>query len=170
MIVLAYFGISIQNVMHRQGDRSRRIPPGGPNSQFCVLLWYFMVTEWKCAKTSPQTLATKELGVVSWQCIVWQFLFRPKQHDCRPISLFPRLKITLKGRHFDTVVMMEAELQAVLNSLTEHVFQDAFKNGRSTGNGANTRCILWGWWWPIGPELVFDRMAAPVPEIMDDSL
>jgi hypothetical protein len=54
-----------------------------------------------------------------------------KKHDCRPhppfFSLFPRLKIKLKGRHFDTIEVMEAESQAVLNSLTEHDFQDAFK-------------------------------------------
>jgi hypothetical protein len=29
---------------------------------------------------------------------------------------------------------IEAESQAVLNTLTEHDFQDAFKNGRSAGN------------------------------------
>jgi hypothetical protein len=46
------------------------------------------------------------------------------------------LKIKLKYRHFDTVEAIEAETQAVLNSLTEHDFQDAFKNGRSAGNGA----------------------------------
>jgi hypothetical protein len=34
--------------------------------------------------------------------------------------LFPRLKIKLKGRHFDTIEVMEAESQAVLNILTEH--------------------------------------------------
>jgi hypothetical protein len=33
-------------------------------------------------------------------------------------SLFPRLKIKLKGRHFDTIELMEAELQVVLNTLT----------------------------------------------------
>jgi hypothetical protein len=38
-------------------------------------------------------------------------------------SLFPRLK----GRHFDTTEVMEAESQVVLNTLTEHFFQDAFK-------------------------------------------
>jgi hypothetical protein len=47
-------------------------------------------------------------------------------------SLFPRLKIKLKGRHFDIIEMIEA----VLNTLTEHDFQDAFKHGKSTGNGA----------------------------------
>jgi hypothetical protein len=42
-------------------------------------------------------------------------------------SLFPRLKIQLKDRHFDRIDVMEAESQAVLKSLTEHDFQDSFK-------------------------------------------
>jgi hypothetical protein len=46
------------------------------------------------------------------------------------------LKIKLKSRHYDTTEVMEAESQVVLNSLTEHDFQEAFKNGRSAGNGA----------------------------------
>jgi hypothetical protein len=41
-------------------------------------------------------------------------------------SRFPRLKIKLKGRHFDTTEAIEAESQAVLNTLTEHDFQDGF--------------------------------------------
>jgi hypothetical protein len=36
--------------------------------------------------------------------------------------LFPRLK----GRHFDTIEVMEAESQAVMNTLREQNFQDAF--------------------------------------------
>jgi hypothetical protein len=43
------------------------------------------------------------------------------------LSLFPGLKINLKGRHFDTVEVIETELQEVVNSLTEHNFQDAFQ-------------------------------------------
>jgi hypothetical protein len=39
-------------------------------------------------------------------------------------SLFPWLKIKLKGRYFDTVEVIEADLQAVLNTLAEHDFQD----------------------------------------------
>jgi hypothetical protein len=31
------------------------------------------------------------------------------------------------GRHFDTFEVIEAESQAVLNTLTEHDFQDVFK-------------------------------------------
>jgi hypothetical protein len=42
-------------------------------------------------------------------------------------SVFHRLKIKLKGRHFDTIKVIEAESQAVLNTLTEHDFQDAFE-------------------------------------------
>jgi hypothetical protein len=36
------------------------------------------------------------------------------------------LKIKLKGRHFGTTEVMEAESQAVMNTLTEQDFQDAF--------------------------------------------
>jgi hypothetical protein len=32
--------------------------------------------------------------------------------------------------------MIQAESQAVMNTLTQHEFQDAFKNGRSTENSA----------------------------------
>jgi hypothetical protein len=42
------------------------------------------------------------------------------------IFLVPRLKIKLKGNHFDAIEVIEAESQAVLNTLTEHDFQDAF--------------------------------------------
>jgi hypothetical protein len=42
-------------------------------------------------------------------------------------SLFPQLKIKLKGRHFDTTEVNEAESQVVLNTLTEYKFQDTFK-------------------------------------------
>jgi hypothetical protein len=42
-------------------------------------------------------------------------------------SLFPRLKINLKGSHFDTIEVMETELQGVLNTLTERNFQDTSK-------------------------------------------
>jgi hypothetical protein len=50
--------------------------------------------------------------------------------DYRPqppyFSPFPRLKLKPKGHHFDTTEVIEAESQAVLNTLTEHDFQDAF--------------------------------------------
>jgi hypothetical protein len=44
-----------------------------------------------------------------------------------PSFLFPRLKIKLEGRHFDTVEVIETESQAILSILPEHEFQDAIK-------------------------------------------
>jgi hypothetical protein len=49
--------------------------------------------------------------------------------------LFPRLKIKLKGCHYDTTNLIKAGSQAVLNMHTDHDFQDVFKNGRSAWNG-----------------------------------
>jgi hypothetical protein len=53
-------------------------------------------------------------------------------------SLFAALKIKLRDRHFDTIEVMEAELQAVLNTLTKwqkllerciHTERDYFEDG-----------------------------------------
>jgi hypothetical protein len=79
-------------------------------------------------------LATNELAVLSQQLAVSYFLlhhalnlFYQKQHDCRPppillFSLSSIEKKKLKGRHFDTTELIEAESQAVLTVLTEHDF------------------------------------------------
>jgi ribosomal protein L12E/L44/L45/RPP1/RPP2 len=67
------------------------------------------------------------------------------------------LKIKLKGRHFDTIRVIEAESQAVLNTLKEHDIQDVFKK-MAEALGMVHMCGS------------FDQMAAPVPEIMDGSL
>jgi hypothetical protein len=40
------------------------------------------------------------------------------------------------SRHFDTIEVIKAELQVVLNILTEQDFQYAFTFGRSAENGA----------------------------------
>jgi hypothetical protein len=53
-------------------------------------------------------------------------------------SLFPRLKIKLKSRHFNTTEVTEAELQAVLDTLTQHYFHDALKIWQKR----RERCIL----------------------------
>jgi hypothetical protein len=47
----------------------------------------------------------------------------PYSPDWTPSNFFPRLK----RNQFDTNEEIEAESQAVLNRLTEHDFQDAFK-------------------------------------------
>jgi histone-lysine N-methyltransferase SETMAR len=43
------------------------------------------------------------------------------------ISLFPQLKTKLKGHRLDTTEVTEADSRVLLNTLTEHDFQDAFK-------------------------------------------
>jgi hypothetical protein len=52
--------------------------------------------------------------------------FLPDLASC-DFSPFRRLKIKLKGRHFDTIEVIEAESQVVRNTLTGHNFQDSFK-------------------------------------------
>jgi hypothetical protein len=76
----------------------------------------------------------------------------------------------LKGHHFDTTEVIKAESQAVLNTITEHDFQDAFKKMaealgmvHTCGRGLPQGC-------PVGTELVFYQVAVPVPEIMNGSL
>jgi hypothetical protein len=59
------------------------------------------------AKTSPRTLAKNNMTVV---------LHLPF------FSLFPQLRTKLKGRHFKTIELLDAESQAMLNTLTEHNF------------------------------------------------
>jgi hypothetical protein len=57
------------------------------------------------------------------------YFFYKKQHNAIPhppySSMFSQLKLKLKGRHFHTIEVIGAESHVVLNTLTEHNFQDA---------------------------------------------
>jgi hypothetical protein len=78
------------------------------------------------------------------------------------------LKIKLKRRHFDRIQVIEAESQAVSNTLTEHEFQEALKNVRSPGNDAYARKGTTSWVMVASRYKVnFDQMVATVPEFMD---
>jgi hypothetical protein len=54
----------------------------------------------------------------------------PYSPDLAPCDffLFPKLKMKLKGRRFQTLEEIQAESQAVLNTLGENDFQECFKN------------------------------------------
>ena len=54
----------------------------------------------------------------------------PYSPDLAPSDffLFPKLKMKLKGRRFQLLEEIQAELQAVLNTLQENDFQECFKN------------------------------------------
>ena len=56
----------------------------------------------------------------------------PHSPDLTPCDffLFPKMKLKLKGRRFDTITEIQAETQKVLNTLTEKDFQEAFQNWR----------------------------------------
>jgi hypothetical protein len=69
--------------------------------------------------------------------------------------------------------VFEAESQVVLNTLTEHSFQNAFKEWQKRWE----RCICaegsyfeGDGGWPVGPKLVFDQMESPILEIVDGYL
>ena len=64
-------------------------------------------------------LASKDMTVVPHP---------PYSTDFAPCDffLFPKMKIKLKGRRFDTVEEIQAESQKVLNTLTQKDFQDSF--------------------------------------------
>jgi hypothetical protein len=55
--------------------------------------------------------------------------------------------------------VIEAESQAVLNTITEQDFQDGYKNQRELGTvHTSGKGLLRGWWWPVGPNIsIFDQ-------------
>jgi hypothetical protein len=57
-------------------------------------------------------------------------LHPPYSPDLAPCDffLFPKLKMKLKGRRFQTAEEIQAESQAVLNMLQENDVQECFKN------------------------------------------
>jgi hypothetical protein len=137
-----------------------------PDSQFRILLWRFMVTAWKWVKTSPQLWQQKNWllhhdNALSGTTFLTRKFFLPKTKwliphpphppylaPCCP-SLFSQLKIKLKSRHFDTIDVIRAESQAILNTVTGHDFQDAFKKWLGMMH-THRRGLLWWWWWPVG--------------------
>jgi len=56
----------------------------------------------------------------------------PYSPDLAPCDffLFPKMKLKLKGRRFDTIEEIQAETQKVLDTLTEKDFQEAFQKWR----------------------------------------
>jgi hypothetical protein len=61
----------------------------------------------------------------------------------------------LMDRHFDTIRVLEAELQVVLNTLTEQDFQDAFKMAEAPGTvHIHGKGLLRGRRWPVGSKFL----------------
>jgi hypothetical protein len=119
-----------------QRDCSQIIRPGRPNSPFHVLLWCFMANCMKMWEDFAPNFGNKRTGccITITHCLTLPFSprnFWPRNNLTviltHPTFLFPPLKLKLKGHHFDTTEVIKSELQAMLNTPTEHDSQAAFK-------------------------------------------
>jgi hypothetical protein len=138
---------------------SQRIRPGRSCSQFWILLWRFTAA-WKCAKTSPRTLATKKLAAGSQRTVSHLLFLRgitdQKQHGCRPqptlILCFPDF-----GQNWTATILTQLRWSG--------------QNLRQCWTPSQKR---WEWCTSAegdgGQELVFHQTVSSVPEIMDSSL
>jgi hypothetical protein len=140
-----------------------------------ILLWRLTAIAWKYAKTSTQTLAKKVLSLYdnapnhTFFFIRDFFFTKSNTTDVSYphiilFSVSPTEDKTERPTFWHSWVI-EAESQTVLNTLTEHDFQDAFQKWQKR------------WEWCIrtdGPisklmvvnrsKVSFNQMAAPVPE------
>ena len=92
----------------------------------------------------------------------------PYSSDLAPCDffLFPKMKLKLKGRWFDTIEEIKAELRRVLDTLIESVP----KMEKTVGLVSTCRReLLWGWQWPIGL-MVRMIFIASVRKILDTTL
>jgi hypothetical protein len=106
-------------------------------------------------------LATKELAVSSRQHTVSNFLFQQRIFDQKQhVIQLPYFSVSPIEDKTDTIEVIEAVLQAVLNTLTEHNFEAEFKNGRSAGNGAYMQKGK-----VMMSSRAIDQMGAPVQQI-----
>ena len=83
------------------------------------------------------TMTTHRLTLPSSPTGFWRktkLLLSPDLAPC-DFFLFPKMKLKLKGRRFDTSEEIQAETQKVLDTLTEKDFMKRFKNGGDSGTG-----------------------------------
>jgi len=163
-----------------QGDCAQRICPNRPtvNSGF-----YYDVLQWLCEKVRkhrPQLWREQtwllhydkdpsHTSVLTHQClaknkiaVIPHPLYTPALAPC-DVFLFPKLKIKVKRRRFDTTEEIQAESQRVLDTLTEKDFLEAFQKWRRWWD-------RWGWRQPIGLLVRFTNFTASVRKILDQPM
>jgi hypothetical protein len=103
------------------------------------MLWHFTVTAWECVKTLPRTLVKKSPGYCIMTTHHLTFSFSPGNFLPKTIRLPSPMHPTHLTWHYATIIsypdwrycycptikVIKTELQAVLNTLTEHNFQAA---------------------------------------------
>jgi hypothetical protein len=112
-----------------------KIRPGRPNSSLTSVTFYGDCV--KICKEFPPNFGEEKNwlfchdNAASHACFFTREFFTKNSvtlgHNPPQFSLFPSLKIKLKCLHFDAVEVIEAESPAVLNTLTQHDFQDAIQ-------------------------------------------
>jgi hypothetical protein len=80
----------------------------------------------KMCKNFAQKFGDKRTGSFITHFLFHRGIFN-QNLDCHSLPTLLSSVSPNEGRHFDTIEVTEAEPQAVLNSLTEHDFQDAFQ-------------------------------------------
>ena len=82
-----------------------------------------LTADQKQQRVAQQFLAKNKIAVI---------LLPPYSPDLAPCDffLFPKMKMKLKGRRFDTTEEIQAETQEVLDTLTERDFQETFQKWR----------------------------------------
>jgi predicted NAD-dependent protein-ADP-ribosyltransferase YbiA (DUF1768 family) len=77
--------------------------------------------------------ATSHTSILTQQCLAKNKMFViPHSPHLAPsdFSRFPKMKLKLKGRRFDTIEQIQVESQRVLDTVTEKDFQEAFQKLR----------------------------------------
>jgi hypothetical protein len=148
---------------------SLRIDPGRPNGEFHILMW-LTATAWKRAKASPKLWWPKNWLLLHDNApshiffITREFFTNPL---CLP-DLAPCDWLFSVFCHFDAIEVTCENHRLCWTPSQNTISRMQLKMAESLGTvHTRRRGLLWGWWWPLGPKLVFDQMATPVPVIMD---
>jgi hypothetical protein len=159
----------------------RSTGPNRPNCKFQVLLQTLAVTVWNLAKTSPRTSARTDLAASPWQRHFSQFRPHPAvygeiTYGCLPpptllpcdYFLFPKMKLKLKGRRFNTIEEIQPESQSAWDSDRKGLLESVPKMEETLGPVSTCgRKLLRGWWRPIGLMVSFMIFKASVWNIFD---
>jgi hypothetical protein len=152
---------------------SQRILSGRPNSQFLILLWRFTATAWIFVKTSTRNLGTKTGSCITTTHLTLPFSlgnYDKKQQDCRPTPNKPFSVFPIEDKTEGPPFWNNLSDRGRIAGGAEHPHKARIPECIKIEGGLGTvqtrrREILRDWWWPVGRNLVFDQMAAPVPEI-----
>jgi hypothetical protein len=114
--------VHAHHFLWHEGDYSQRICPGRPNSQFPNAIVTFYGDCMRICEDFALNFGDRRTGCCIMTTHHITLLFYQNQHYCCPhpsqsddldprdFSLFPCLKMKLKGHHFDTIEVIEAEM------------------------------------------------------------